>query len=144
MKIGNHIVASVGVSAVFYGYTKSVMGALMVFASGVFIDLDHFLDYFISEKRIKLDVADFFRKCEGHLLKNSYLIFHSYELVFFLWAAAVFFNDIYVKAVATGVTVHILMDALYKINRYPSKPLAYSFLYRALIMKFKSMPGCSQ
>ncbi len=143
MKISNHIVASVVAGGVFYYFTTSITSSIMVFLSGVFIDIDHWIDYFISEGKINLDIKDFFQKCEGHQLKTSYLIFHSYEIVLLLWLISLFIKkNLYLTSIACGAGIHIVMDAIYKMHRYPLKPLAYSVLYRAFVMRFGAMAGC--
>lgn len=52
MKLHNHIVVSTIISGVSQYIFNSWQMSITVFLSGIFIDLDHLLDYFIYEKKI--------------------------------------------------------------------------------------------
>ena len=133
MKLHNHILASTTVGGISYYIFGSWQISVTVFLSGIFIDLDHILDYFLYEKKIKLDIKDFFYKCEALILNKVYLLLHSYELIIILAILAYFTNDYIVLGLLIGFGTHIMLDlAANKVHF-----LGYSFIFR-LINKFNS------
>ena len=133
MKLHNHILASTTVGGISYYIFGSWQISVTVFLSGIFIDLDHILDYFLYEKKIKLDIKDFFYKCEALILNKVYLLLHSYELIIILAILAYFTNDYIVLGLLVGFGTHIMLDlAANKVHF-----LGYSFIFR-LINKFNS------
>ena len=133
MKLHNHILASTTVGGISYYIFGSWQISVTVFLSGIFIDLDHILDYFLYEKKIKLDIKDFFYKCEALILNKVYLLLHSYELIIILAILAYFTNNYIVLGLLIGFGTHIMLDlAANKVHF-----LGYSFIFR-LINKFNS------
>lgn len=126
MMPAHHVLASAATSAFFFSLTKSWGGSVACFLSGVLIDLDHWLDCCIIQKKLCLSFQEVKRFC----FKNSgkiYLVLHSYELMAGLWALVV-----YLEASALwlgllyGMTVHLLIDQLTNTVH----PLAYFLFYR--------------
>ena len=133
MKLHNHILASTTVGGISYYIFGSWQISVTVFLSGIFIDLDHILDYFLYEKKIKLDIKDFFYKCEALILNKVYLLLHSYELIIILAILAYFTNDYIVLGLLIVFGNYIMLDlAANKVHF-----LGYSFIFR-LINKFNS------
>ena len=133
MKLHNHILASTTVGGISYYIFGSWQISVTVFLSGIFIDLDHILDYFLYEKKIKLDIKDFFYKCEALILNKVYLLLHSYELIIILAILAYFTNDYIVLGLLIGFGTHIMLDLVANKVHF----LGYSFIFR-LINKFNS------
>ncbi|OGX28477.1 MAG: hypothetical protein A2879_05550 [Omnitrophica WOR_2 bacterium RIFCSPHIGHO2_01_FULL_49_10] len=133
MKLHNHILASTTVGGISYYIFGSWQISVTVFLSGIFIDLDHILDYFLYEKKIKLDIKDFFYKCEALILNKVYLLLHSYELIIILAILAYFTNDYIVLGLLVGFGTHIMLDLVANKVHF----LGYSFIFR-LINKFNS------
>ena len=69
MKIQGHISISSAAGAGLYIATKSPVAAAAAVFSGIFIDLDHLIDYF-AHAGFRLDIVDFFRTCEKCELKK--------------------------------------------------------------------------
>jgi len=90
------------------------------------IDLDHFFDYFKSEG-IKLDLHDFFYRCENFWIKKFYLLLHSYELLFFL-LLYIYLTPSYplTLGILLGFSQHLLLDQIFN----GAKPLGYFLIYR--------------
>ncbi|MFQ3676050.1 MAG: hypothetical protein SNJ64_05860 [Endomicrobiia bacterium] len=84
MKLHLHIISSTIISSFIYFITKSFILSITTFLSGIFIDLDHFIDYFYNEGKIKIDIKDFFYKCENFQLKKAIFLLHSYEIMVLL------------------------------------------------------------
>ena len=127
MKPTSHALVSGGVSAGFYFLTQSWPATLVCFLSGIFIDLDHHLDYILARKRIPWRYKDLWEFCSNKGQGKVYLIFHSYELLALLWFSLFYFQlGVGWWGLAIGVTIHIVFDEL--VN--PLKPLGYFFFYR--------------
>lgn len=128
MTLEKHIVLSGVTTAIFSYFSQSWPGLAACFLGGVFIDLDHFLDYCIIKRRICLSV----KKLEDYCLKEKsgklYLILHSYELLLAGWIITSFFNPNPIfLGLLFGLTVHMIFDQL--LN--PVYPMAYFLTYRA-------------
>jgi hypothetical protein len=115
-----------------YGATKSAEIGIVSFLVGVFIDLDHFFDYW-RQHPWKVDVLHFFEVCHNCELKGLYLFLHSIELFVALAAIAFFTKSELAVAVTFGMGQHIGFD----IMTNELKPLGYFFVYR-LVSGFKS------
>jgi len=135
VKVSRHVVVSAAISTAIVASGFPLRAAAAAFAAGVFVDIDHLLDYFFTSRRISFDVKDLFYKCENHLLSTAYLLLHSYELAAALLAAAYFTRSAVLGGAFAGFAAHLFMDAIYKIRKYPNKPLGYFLLYRIFILK---------
>ena len=131
MKLHNHIVVSTIISGVSQYIFNSWQMSITVFLSGIFIDLDHLLDYFIYEKKIELDLKDFFYKCGTLTLEKEPLILHSYELITVLAIVSYFINNYIIVGLLLGLGTHIVFDIFTNKVYF----LGYSFIFR-LIHKF--------
>ena len=122
-----HVIASTAISAGLFGWLKSWPATIACFLSGIFIDLDHHVDYFLSEKRMPKSFRELVEFCEKNPTGKLYLIFHFYELLAFLWAGIYFLRlgDVWV-GMAVGLTTHMIFDQITN----PLKPLAYFMFYR--------------
>jgi len=127
MKPVHHILISGGVTAVLSIWIKSSGALLACFLSGIFIDLDHHLDYFIAKKRIPLSYNKLSEFCHNEHGAKLYLIFHSYELLAVIWICIYGWSlgNIWV-GVAVGMTTHLFCDEFAN----PIKPMAYFFTFR--------------
>jgi hypothetical protein len=88
-------------------------GALVTFFTGVFIDIDHFFDYFYNEG-FNLNPKSFLTSAYCLDAPKVYLFFHSYELlipvVLYGWITG---HVMLAWAVGTGMLTHILADQLW-------------------------------
>lgn len=126
MKLTSHITVSFSISAVLYLIFRSNLLAVSSFLFGIFIDLDHFFEYFYHG-RLKFDIKEFFQLAENYAYKKSFLFLHSWEL-FLICAVLVFIrtaNEILFGCLV-GYGVHLLFDQVGNL----SKPLSYFFIYR--------------
>jgi membrane-bound metal-dependent hydrolase YbcI (DUF457 family) len=128
MRIEAHIPISAVVSAAVYAVSGSPVTAASCFLAGIFIDLDHFFDYFISEG-FRIDIKDFFYKCNNSLIKQYFLLLHSYEFILILAAITLFLKNPVLTGVFIGVASHFIAD----IFHHPEYFMYYSFVYRASI-----------
>ena len=126
MKLTSHIVISFSVSAVLYLIFHSYLLALSSFLFGIFIDLDHFFEYF-SEYGLNFDIKNFFYIAEDYGFKKTFLFLHSWE-IFFIFSAVVFISSVneILFGVFIGYAFHLIFDQFGNL----SKPLSYSLIYR--------------
>jgi hypothetical protein len=88
MKLGHHIGFSVIVSAGLYVMTKSWTMSSACLISGIFIDMDHVLDYIIIY-RWPFSIKRFFHVFYHELqFKQIYLVLHGWEWLTLLFTAA--------------------------------------------------------
>lgn len=132
MKIKGHIVSSGIISSIIYALTNSPLSGLASFLAGVFIDLDHLVDYYLNygfDYRFK----EVFEAFNNFKLPKIYVFLHSFELLAIFWISIFLFplNQI-CFAIGIGVTQHIFLDQIYN----PITPKAYFLSYR-LANKFK-------
>jgi hypothetical protein len=124
----SHVIVSSGVTAILSVWVKSWDALAVCFLSGIFIDLDHHVDYFLARKEIPFSYRKLVDFCWNDHSAKIFLFLHSYELLITLWISIFVFdlNRIWVSA-AIGMTIHILCDEIAN----PLRPLAYFFSYRA-------------
>ena len=122
-----HTVISGVLSLGFFALTKSWTGTLACFLSGIFIDIDHFFDFWIVKKRFKCGYDDLMTYGIREKAGIVFLIFHSYELLAALWFAIYLYdlNAVWL-GIAWGTTVHLLADQMSN----PLRPPGYFFFYR--------------
>lgn len=127
MKPSEHTVISVVTSGIFYAGTHSWPGTVMCFLSGIFIDLDHHLDFVLNKGRFPWKYPDLWSFAAEEKDGKFFLIFHSYELFAVLWFAVLYFHlDPVWFGMMVGATVHMIADQAAN----PASPLAYFFIYR--------------
>jgi hypothetical protein len=127
MKVKYHIVASAGISLGCQAAMHSWPATLGCFFSGVLIDLDHYLEYYIFRKKFPYRYKDLFDFCWYNEESKLYLFLHAYEYPFILWFLIYFFSLGKVwLGVALGLTTHLAFDQW--IN--PGKPLFYFLMFR--------------
>ena len=136
MKPGNHIIISIGVSVGLYLYFHSFLAAFISFLSGVFIDIDHVLDYILHGK-ISLHLVDYYLFSLEKQFSKIFLFFHSFEVIILFWIVISYFKlNLYWICLCIGLTQHLILDSIFNnLNQFIS-PHAYFFIYR-LIKGFK-------
>lgn len=114
------------ISSAAYFYVRSLEFALVSCAVGIFIDLDHFVDYFLNHK-FSLKLKEIYRACDSLDLKKLYVVLHSYELAALLWLAIYLLSlPLMWSAVALGMTQHLIFDQITN----PITARGYFLLYR--------------
>lgn len=126
MKLHHHAAISTTISLLLFMIFKSWYLSIACFISGVFIDLDHFVDYF-REQGINLDIKNFFKTCEKAQFEKIVLFFHGWEWLLLLSLSAWFWGwNLIVVGITIGVGHHLILDAYY--NRADIK--TYSLIWR--------------
>ncbi len=127
MKPSHHALASAVTSAAFYAVTESTSGTIICFLSGIFIDIDHFFDFWAYKKKLFFTSRELFDYCEKERGGKLTLVFHSYEGWIIFWWALVQFNlGPFWWGLAIGCTTHLALDQWVNPLRLP----AYFFVYR--------------
>lgn len=128
MRLTGHVIASLATGGAAYAATGSVPLALAAGASGVAIDTDHWVDYWVRFGP-RLSLRRFFAYHYGHRQRLIVVPLHSVELWTIWWAAALWglANPVWV-GVGLGCTVHLLIDQVTNGVR----PLGYFLIYRLL------------
>lgn len=127
MKPVGHLVSSAVATTAVYYFFENVLCVTIFFLSSILIDIDHLFDY-IRECGIKnFNVRTF---CQWHYdfrFDKTWIVFHSFELLFLLWAFIMVLKlNIYWVSFALGVTFHLILDCLF--NRIFA--LTYFFIFR--------------
>jgi hypothetical protein len=133
MKPQTHAAISFTLSLFVYYFFRSAAAAVCFFLAGVFIDVDHFPDYWLYEKE-KPRLSEFFtiRFLRKHwdnpyLLDRMYVVCHSYEFALLAGAVCVYLFGFFIGvSIFLGLLTHIIVDNLE--NRI--HPLTYFFFFR--------------
>ena len=127
MRPAYHALISIGTGGILLVFLKSWTAAFGCILSGVFLDIDHFFDYFLAKKGITLSYRELENYCTYDKTGKLYLFFHSYEFLFLFWICLYFFNlkNAWI-GLAVGASAHILSDQFAN----PLKPLSYFISYR--------------
>jgi dolichol kinase len=123
-----HVVTSGIISAFVWIGFRSFGCAAVSFITGIFIDLDHLVDFY-SQHKFTLKLKRIYCACLRVRFKKLYLLLHSYEIIAMLWAAiCVFSLSNMWKAAAIGITQHIIFDQITN----PINTFGYFFTYRVM------------
>ena len=114
-----------------YFVFRSLSAFLVSLLSGILIDVDHILDYYI-ERGVTLKIKNVYLWCMEKNFKMVFLVFHSLELLFMLWIGiSVFKLGIFWTAIAIGITQHMILDIFFNKNVL----YAYSYFLSFRIIK---------
>lgn len=132
MKPGFHIAAAAAVGAGVYAYYRSLPCVAWAIIGGVLVDLDHVPDFLLEHGIRK--ISRFYHICTSFEMRKLYLVLHSVELVFIIWAAIAIcgLGAIWIS-MAAGWSVHMLLDIL-------SNPIGMRgyFLFYRMARNFES------
>lgn len=133
MHVNKHIIVSGITSGIFAFFSRSANAAIVCFLSGIFIDIDHVFDFWITKKKLFFSYKDLDTFCSQEKTGKLYLSFHSIEPILILWLIILYLNlNIVWVGLAVGLSLHLLLD----ITTNPLRPIAY-FLYYRLKQRFK-------
>jgi len=113
MKILGHATITITIGSILYNYSHSFYGFLWLLITGIFLDLDHYIDY-TREHGVSFNLKKVHDTCLNHVyFKKMFLILHSYELVILFWLLILIFDmNIIWKYAAIGLTLHLLTDQM--------------------------------
>ncbi|MBU0503567.1 MAG: hypothetical protein KKG43_04165 [Candidatus Omnitrophica bacterium] len=123
-----HFLVAVIISSVIYLKTGKISYVAAFLAGSIFIDLDHFIDYFLYFKN-KFSLSDFL-KCTYLNSGKVYVFFHSWEINILIFTLGLFFNSTVLLMLSLGLTFHLIVDNFFRKNKF------YCFLIYRKINKF--------
>lgn len=125
--ISLHFFLSLIISAWIYLKTRNPVYPAVFLLGGVFVDIDHLIDYFFYFR--KFSFKNFLNL---KYLKSGkvYLFFHAWEINFIILALALSTGSFGLYLFFLSASLHLAIDNLQRKN-----PLCYFFIYR-LFKKF--------
>jgi len=107
--------------------------AVIAGASSVLIDVDHVVDYVITQKRLAplSEMVTAFKRLD--VVRKNYLFLHSWELMILFGVFLSYYPNIYLIAIVTGFAYHIMLDQIFNSlfsGKYGNKFLFYFLFYR--------------
>ena len=75
MSPGYHVVVSAAAAVAVSSWTQSPAAGIGCFLSGIFIDVDHHMEYFLAKKKFPFDYRDLVKFCSHHQDGKLFLIF---------------------------------------------------------------------
>ena len=132
MKLRDHTIISTIAGGAIYFISKSPTLAVSTVLAGIFLDLDHFYDYF-ANVAVKINLKDLFQKCKGYQLRKFYVPLHSYEFIFILAVINYFYPTQTGLGILIGSSIHLTADLTRNYVYFST----YSFVYR-WIKKFNA------
>ena len=119
-----HFFSTIGLAIIIWTTSKNIIWISLIILTGIFIDLDHLIDYFAHTKKWNLNS---FLNC--HFVKSKKLIlpFHGWEYAIgalFLSIKYKFFFPIFL-----GICCHLIIDTLMHAK---NNPLTYFISYRII------------
>lgn len=135
MDFTEHVIISAAGSAAIAAGGGGWEGAAAFTATGVFIDLDHFVDYW-RETGHNWDIPRFLKYFDGRKPRKLLLVAHAWEWVALIWAACALGGaPAWAHWGCFGWLIHLALD--HRFNQLA--PLAYFFSYR-LSIGFNAKP----
>ena len=126
MKLHHHTAVSLIISGLLYLIFKSWGMAFASLIAGIFIDLDHIIDY-LREYGWPLKIKKFFYVCEENQLNHTILLFHAWEWLALFCALSWFSNwNPWITGTFIGLTHHMVMDELWNKSNFRG----YSLFWR--------------
>jgi hypothetical protein len=133
MKAQYHILSSLPIGGGTYLMSHDALSTLFAMGASVFIDIDHIIDYIITQKRID-SLQTMLKAFESFSIVNkNYFFFHSWEAIIALCATFLFWPHEYIAAILFGYSIHLLIDQIYNtcfLGRFSSRNAFYFFLFR--------------
>ena len=136
-----HIALSLPLGVSVGLFTQSTLAGILCFLTGVFIDIDHFIEYVIRNNLKNFNFKECYRshtkwaKREEEIrVERIYLVFHAVEIAFLLWVSFIFTKYVYILSIALGYTGHLVLDMTGNIVR----PSAY-FVTTRIKNNFKTI-----
>lgn len=123
-----HVFVTLILSFLIYFKTGNLSYLIIFVISGIFIDLDHLIDYFIVFK----NKFNFYKFINCHYLKSGkvYIFLHSWEPVFFFLILGYFVKSPGLVISLTSIIIHLIIDNLQRRN------ISVYFLTYRIIKKF--------
>ncbi len=125
MRTEYHMASSAVISTALYVFFRSWELSVANFLTGVFIDIDHIVDY-VAERGRDFNIIDFFKVFYEDLTQKVYVLLHSWELMVTLFMVAWLTGwNVWAVGFLIGYGVHMIMD------QFSAETIrAYSLIWR--------------
>ena len=126
MKVQYHVAFSAAFSGAIYAFCGSWQIAVSSLLAGIFIDVDHVIDYVIQYGLV-LDLEAFFKSFEDGAYKRIYIFMHGWEWIV-AGAIAAYLSgwNPWIVGITLGCGQHLVFDhCTNKLGTW-----AYSFFWR--------------
>ncbi len=134
MKPSHHVVISFVSGVILSMLVSSYQSGIACFLSGVLIDIDHHLEYYMAKGKFPFKYTDLVNFCVNERKQKIYLFLHSYEILFILWWVIYLFSlRGIVLGIAVGMSIHILCDQIVNPLRFP-----FYFIFFRIKHRFNS------
>ncbi len=120
MAPSHHVTVSVGSGVILGLLLRSWVAGLCCCLMGIFIDLDHFIDFWIN-RGFSLSVGEFLDFCYYGTSPTFYDILHGYEyILLYLWLTTIPSLHYVGWGLTVGCALHLLSDQLFNrhLNRW--------------------------
>lgn len=127
MKAHYHITISATFSGILFLIFKSWGLAIASFISGIFIDLDHIVDY-LREHGMPFRIGNFFKVCHNCQFDRIMLLWHGWEWIILCATAAWMTGwDPWITGTFLGLAQHMILDISYSGSRLRSYSLIWKW-----------------
>ena len=109
MKSRYHIIMSLGISLALFLIVKDSFAALTCFIFGVFVDIDHLVDYWMITGKLTRNITELLEKIGPNEL--VYIPLHSWELMLSLMILTPVYKPIFGATI--GYMFHIFSDLIF-------------------------------
>lgn len=120
-----HVLSTIILSVLIYLTTGNLFYIVILVLAGIFIDLDHCIDYFLFFKA-RFNLKDFFN-CSYLKSGKVYIFLHSWEINFIIFIIALVVDSYGLFLLFAGLSLHLAIDNLQRENF-----LCYFITYRIL------------
>lgn len=126
-----HFVLTAVIAGFLFWRFKDWRLVLIAFLVGIFIDVDHWFDYF-AYFGLKLNFSNFFNVASYVIPASKiYVLLHGWEFAIPFWLIGRWLGKKFkIKGLEWAVTLSYLGHLLWDHFSFPHHPLAYSFIYR--------------
>ena len=128
-----HLVLTGVIAGFLFWRFKDWRLVIVAFLIGIFIDIDHWFDYF-AYFSLRINLTDFFNVASYVIPAGKiYVPLHGWEFVIPFWLIGRWIGKKFkVKGLEWAILLAYLGHLFWDQFSFPHHPLAYSFIYRLL------------
>lgn len=128
-----HLLITVLISFFIWRRFRDFRLILVVFLFGIFIDIDHWFDYF-AWFGSKINLSNFFNVTSYiHPSGKVYIPLHGWEFILPFWLMGKYLEKKFkIKGLEWSISISYLGHLLWDNFSFTHHPLAYSFLFRLI------------
>jgi len=130
MRPSAHVAASAVISGVAYAATRSPVLSASALLSGIFLDVDHLVDFLLLSGE-KLTITNAYSWHEEMRWNKIYLVLHSVEIVALVCLLAAWRRDALLAGLALGAGTHLALDQIFNPRLRPDCRMSAWFYFLA-------------